>query len=281
MIELSVTNAKNETLMLTGDEGKYQVINIEGLNPPETVVNLSTIVGMDGAKLNSLRGDTRNIVITLKINGDVEQNRLALYQYFPVKKTITLHFTTDSRSVDIEGVIDTFNCDLFTNSETAQISVICPYPFFKAVADDVFELSGLTKLFKFPFAISSPIPMSEVAEQTAFEIVNQSSLETGIKAYILFNGTVEKVEITNNDQTMTVNYSFIANDELRIDTVRGEKSIKLTRAGTETNILSAMVGDFIQIVPGMNNVAFSFDDGESTSHISEAYFSFRKLYEAI
>ena len=82
MYTAAIENASGSVYVLTGDEPVYQVLSIQGLNPPSAQLNVTNIVGLDGAKYNSARLNTREIVVTVKITGEVEKNRLNLYKYF-------------------------------------------------------------------------------------------------------------------------------------------------------------------------------------------------------
>ena len=103
MFAAKIQNASGDVMTLTGKEPKYQIIDIQGLNPPAAQINTSTIVGMDGAVFNSSKLQTRNLVLTIKINGDVELNRLRLYSYFRTKEWCKFYYTNDSLEVTIDG----------------------------------------------------------------------------------------------------------------------------------------------------------------------------------
>ena len=71
MFTLKIENIKNTILELTQNESNYQILSVKGLNPPNAQINRSTIAGLDGSKCNSSKLEERNIVITLKLNGDI------------------------------------------------------------------------------------------------------------------------------------------------------------------------------------------------------------------
>lgn len=152
MFELSVKNHRGDTLNLTKSK-QYTVYKINGLNPPKATVNSSVNTTTDGSSVNSVRLTNRNIVIYVAINGDIEVNRIELYKYFPVKKNITLYFKNGKRNVYIEGVVELIECDLFTNRQVMQISVICPKPYFKEADYLVTSFGDISNLFYFPFSI--------------------------------------------------------------------------------------------------------------------------------
>lgn len=142
---LSIRNSKNQTINLFEDEKVYQVISVSGLDPVKGQINTDTIVGVDGTRFNSARLNNRNIVIQLKINGDADTNRNDLYTKLPVKEKVLLTITTN-RTVTIEGYIEYINCDIFAKKQIAQISIICPDPYFRGSSSYITGTAGRTSV---------------------------------------------------------------------------------------------------------------------------------------
>lgn len=265
MYQASIQNKNNEVLLLTGNETVYQVIDIQGLNPPKAQINTTTIVGLDGAKFNSSKLETRNIVLMVKINGDVEENRLNLYNYFRTKEWCTFYYSNGSRDVFIEGYVESVECSLFSNGEMAQISIICPYPYFKSLTEIVAEISNTLALFVFPFSINvgEPIPISSYLANRGVDIVNASESESGTTISIVVFQACSQIEIKNisNGDDFILNYSFLASDKIVIDTNKGQKSVKLYRNNTISNIFSAVANGstFFQLMPGSNFFTYLVD----------------------
>lgn len=127
------------------------ILNIDGIGPAEATINTTDFASTDGSFFNSARVNNRNIVITIKFLADVEHNRHVLYGYFPTKKPVTLLFTTEERIVEIEGYVEHNEVDIFTSFEGAQVSIICPNPFFHTPGDGINEIfSGIDSEFEFP-----------------------------------------------------------------------------------------------------------------------------------
>ena len=99
MFTLKIENIKNNILELTQNENKYQVLSVKGLNPPNAQINRSTVAGLDGSKFNSSKLEERNIVITLKLNGEIETNRIDLYKFFNTKQWCKIYYKNESRDV--------------------------------------------------------------------------------------------------------------------------------------------------------------------------------------
>lgn len=272
-------------LKLTGKEPLYQVINIQGLNPPNAQINTSTIVGMDGAVFNSSKLQTRNLVLTVKINGDIEQNRLNLYSYFRTKEWCKFYYANGSLDVSIEGYVDTVECNLFTNAEMAQISIICPYPYFRSIYEVSQDFTNVLKKFVFPFSINigSPVVISEIDDSGIVKIFNSSEAENGFIAYVNFLDNASSLEIINTftGDDFKVTYSFLENDSLIINTNKGKKSINLIRSGAVINLFQALqTGSvFLQLLPGINTfnykVSGSVENNDDIRIILKYYNIFR------
>lgn len=273
MYTAKIENRNGIVQILTGDEPTYQVLDIVGLNPPKAQINTTTIVGLDGAVFNSAKLETRNIVLTIKINGDVETNRLHLYSLFRTKEWCRFYYSNGSRDVWIDGYVDSVECGLFTNDEQAQISIICPYPYFKSVDEIIDDISNTVAAFHFPFSINvnEPIPFStfELARETV--VYNDSSSETGLEIEVYFSNTVNKIEIKNTrtGEDFTLVYPFVDGDRVVINTNKGQKSVRLIRDGETINLFSALQKGsvFFQLTAGDNVFSYLADDGTSNNSV--------------
>lgn len=274
MFTAKIENSSGDMLELTGNEPVYQVIKITGLNPPKAQINTTSIVGLDGARFNSAKLDTRNIVLTVKINGEVETNRLNLYRYFRTKEPCTFYYANETLDVSINGYVDSVECDLFTNNELAQISIICPYPYFKSISQIIADSSNVLGLFVFPFSInaSDPIAFSSLQTSGDIEVYNGSESETGATIEINVSNSVNTIQLNNvsTGDVFKLSYSFVDGDKIVINTNKGQKSIALIRNGTVTNIFSALQqgSAFFQLVAGMNLFEYSVDGVPSSDDIS-------------
>lgn len=272
MFTLIVENENHERLELTHSD-LYDVLKIDGLSPPAASIATSNVVGIDGVKFNSSKIGQRNLVIYLNIKAPIEENRQRLYKYFRVKRKCKIYFKNQNRDVYIEGYVETFENDLFGNLQQPQISIICPEPFFKAIDEILVEFSNTISLFEFPFSIEETgIEFSKIEILTT-TYVNVGDVETG--AIITFRATANQVlnpiiynRTTNEYFGLTVDMS--EGDSIVINTLQGQKSVKLIHAGVETNILSKRTGgsSWIQFVPGENELSYECDEGTENLTVS-------------
>lgn len=286
MFTCTVENKSGNTLTLTQNESDFQVAQIEGLNPPSAQINLTKLAEFDGARFNSATLNTREIVLYVRLNGDVEANRIRLYSFFRTKQPIKFYYTNDTRDVYIEGYVETVDCDLFTNSEIMQVTIICPQPFFRGIEEMITDISKSDPLFEFPFAINKtePVVFSELNAGRNTNIHNQSEIETGLIIEINVLDTCNKIKIQNinTGEFIQLDYEFQAGDFIEINTNRGEKSVRLTRSATTTNLFKALSKSsvFFQLDVGDNIFNYLVNDGAKDGAV-EIVFKYYTLYGGV
>ncbi len=296
MFILKIENNKNEVLQLTQNESKYQILSVGGLNPPTANIYTTDIAGYDGAKYKSSKLEMRNIVITVKINGNVEENRLHLYRYFRVKQWCRIYYRNESRDVYTEGYVETIECDNFTANEQAQISIVCPFPYWKSLEEIQYDISKHYSLFEFPFSFGAKyatetipdnetdetIEFSRFDENILYKIVNTGESETGLIFRLVAKNEVVNPVIRNIDsgKFMKLNYTMQKDDIILISTIKGDKYIHLYQALNEFNILKYLTleSEWITLDIGINRLFYEADSGEDDLYI---YTQMNTLYEGV
>lgn len=152
MYTLIAENKYGQQMELTHNEA-YVIESIEGLDPPDAVINTIRNANADGSVYNSSYVDNRTIIITLAINGPAETNRINLYKYFKNKYPVTLYYKNNTRDVSINGYVQNMQIEFFKKKQIAQITVFCPEPFFNASSSEMVDFSSVQDLFEFPFSI--------------------------------------------------------------------------------------------------------------------------------
>ena len=263
LFSLRIQNTKGETFELTNDTANYIVTDVSGLLRPASDIHTSTGTG-DGELFSSARIQKRNIVITLRLMGDIETNRQRLYRVFPAKTACTVFYKNKNRNVRIEGYVEVIEGSIFTEREEIQISIICPKPYFENLNMLQAELSRITKLFEFPFSIQIPIPFSERRNLPLCTIVNRGDVHCGCIITIEISGEVQNLNIYNTatQQFFGLDYIFQADDVITLNTKQGEKSVFLFRNGETINLLSSMKtgSAWIQLAAGSNDLTFTASD---------------------
>lgn len=286
MYEAKIENSGGEILSLTGNENRWQLFDISGLDPPKATVNLTNLAGMDGALFNSAKVSTRNLVISLKITGDIEANRLELYRFFRPKHQCVFYFKNTRRDVKIEGVVESVECTQFTNKEIMQASILCPASYFQDIEEIIADMSDSSAGFVFPFSIdiNEPIPFSEYTIGKQTSVINTSETDVGVLFEVFFLAAANKIVIVNvgTGETMEANYSFLPGDTLKISTGTGNKKVTLVRGGVARNLFLALSDDsvFLQLEPGNNTFSYLVDDGTNDQNATVT-LRYRELYAGV
>lgn len=282
MYTLKVKNDRGDMVTLSNNKN-YTVTKITGLNPPKATVNRSVNATRDGSRTNSVKLESRNIVFYITIEGDIEANRLRLYNYFPIKKTVTIYFSHGSRNVYIEGEVESFECDQFTNKQMAQISVTCGSPYFKGMTQIISNFADITSLFRFPFAITeSGTEFSVMTTNVRKSIINTGNVETGMVITLFATGTVVKPVIYDvlKKVQMALNITMQPSDTLVINTNTGEKAITLIRDGVSINAMGYMLPDssWLILESGDNVFTYTCESGSANLQIT---FESNVLYSGV
>lgn len=277
MFVCKIENTKNNILRLTQNESNFQILSVQGLNPPNAQINTSKIASLDGSKFNSSTMNERNLVIMIKLRGDIEKNRIRLYSFFRSKEWCKFYYKNNSRDVYIEGYVESVECDLFSNKEIVQVSIICPNPYFKGVEEIIDDISKSFAAFEFPFAIdiNDPIEFSTVDNSKITNIFNDSESETGVIITIDVLSAASTIQIkgTSRGEIFTLDYNFVENDRITIDTNKGKKSVSLLRNAATINLFTAVRkgSTFFQLDTGDNFFSYLIDDGTNDGAVQISF----------
>lgn len=237
----------NNILKLTGQQHKWQVRSVTGLNPPKTNVFESTLMGVPGVKKTGSKIDKRNIVFTIHINHPCEANRDELLQFLSTDYEIDIQIKTAHKNLTIKGTVETNEYDIYTQSQTMQVSVLCDYPYFKSSDDRVVSYADYVGGFQFPLDL-------DIEEKTMFDkidlinnyvLYNYGQIATGLKIELSVFANTSDIIITNVDNTSQffgLKGEYLAGDKIYIDTnPTATDKVMLIRDGVKTKILKKLM----------------------------------------
>lgn len=282
MLSVTIENHLGNKLQIVHDRN-FAVTHVSGLTPPASVISTSAVATMDGERQTNVRLDKRNIVITLKILTDVENNRLLLYKYFSLKQTCKIYFKTDNRSVCIEGTVETFEADLFTALQEVQISIICAQPYFKALETMYYDIAQVLDVFEFPFSIEPEgVELSTLDTTMTAEVYNNGDVVNGVLIEVSASGRVVNPKIYNTvtRKMYGINITMEKGDVIKINTNRGYKKIELVRGGVTSNIMNHVMKnpDWFQLDIGANSFTYDCDSGNEFFNMT---FSHIDMFEGV
>lgn len=280
--------------------GGIAVVGASGLGPADGTINTVNFATSDGALFNSSRIKSRDIELHLKFLGsDIEEVRHRLLRYFRVKHPITLDFITDYRHTYITGHVEKNEIDIFSNSEGADITIVCPNPFFRlrdpAKGKNSVRFTTSTPSFEFEFqdpnSDSPTLVFGEMTSTGETVVVYEGDADASTIVDIQFLGpasgvklynttTQTRINIDTNEISRLLGSTIRAGDRLSISSGVGDKYVKAYRDGNVYNALSALDkdSDWIFLTPGDNLITVRADTG--IDNVS-AIISFENLYESI
>lgn len=219
---------------------------VKGLDPVKATLVSSSFAGMDGEQYHSSRRDKRNLLFQIGLEPNysvdtVEDLRRRLYAFFMPKSQVNLRFRmSDGLDLDISGRVESFETALFSDDPTIDISVLCYDPDF---------------YYATPVVVNG----STVTDPTDITVSYLGTVETGILFELNVDRSLSAFTIYHRPpggSTRSLDFSSFLNagDVIRVNTVTGNKSVTLTRSGTESSILSGMSpqSNWIELQPGDN-----------------------------
>jgi len=276
MFTLTVERPDGERLTLTQYRSAYTV-KYAGFGPVAAEVATSPLGTADGDKITFTRRGKRNAVLTVTIGGNVEQNRLRLYTYFTPGHTVRLYYKNGARDVYTEGVVEAFTCDQFTAPVRAQISIICPQPYWMSAAEIVHDITGVLKLFSFPFSIPAKgVEFSALDGREYALIHNDGDEPTGFIASVYARMDVTAPVIYNaiTQEAFRLSGVLPQGHTLTLNTISGSKRLTITdQSGVVTNVLHRKQPGsvWLQLAPGDNYIAYSAQENSGAMAVKLIY----------
>lgn len=128
----------------SSEQNGFMIEDISGLGPAKGTINSVDIASGDGSTFNTSRIGSRNIVLSLiltevfnysysppRITSTIERVRNSAYRIFPVKDYIEFEILTDNRGrLKAKGYVESVEPEIFSDTESLQVSIICQDPFF-------------------------------------------------------------------------------------------------------------------------------------------------------
>ena len=276
MFTLTVERKDGKRLTLTSFQSAYKV-KYTGLGPVDANIITSALGMVDGDKYNGSRVPSRNIVLTVYISGNVEQNRIRLYQYFAPKSYVKLYYANGTREVYAEGYVESNEPNQFSATCSNQISIICPSPYLSAINAIVQDIASTLDLFEFPFAIDEVGKEFSTLDGSAYvNMHNSGDVSTGAIFRIFAQSPVTGANIYNamTNEFFKIDGTLDAGDTVTINTNAGSKRLTITkRSGEVVNALhrKAEGSTWLQLDIGDNYIAYAADDGASFMSVSVEY----------
>lgn len=251
-----------------------------------TVNSVSSAYGV-GTTWNGTSIGQRDLTIKGTITDNIQENRLLLYDMFPLNSEGTLYYYEGDIERKITCLVEKVSIPEkkgFTRDFS--ISLVCPNPRFSALAATILSMATWAPAFNFPLII----PENEGIQ---FGIKNTTSMGTtentteidyGMTIKFKANDTVKNpylFNVTTRD-IIEIEKTMSAGDQIIITTHIDNKNVIYKNAvtGEEENInyLIMYGSKYLQVPSGTNTFRSGADSGEDNL---ETTIEFLPEYEAV
>ena len=255
------------------NDDPVQIKDVNGLGPVNAEITTTPYATGRGERYQGGFVGKRNIVLTLGYNPDWAGNqtmaslRQLLYRYLMPKTWTKMRFFTDELPVvDIEGYVESFDPNIFSQDPEVTVSIICPKP-------DFIEADATTQIGVVDDGTNEIVFDYIGTVSTGFELMVEATL--GNPSYTGPLTVVLKSPVEPQTFKLISAVTIDADKYFKMSTVRNSRRIgTIARLdGAITNLLRGMSNDSVwpEIEPGEN--VFSIDAAENGQKWTLAYFN--------
>lgn len=251
-----------------------------------TVNSVSSAYGV-GTTWNGTSIGQRDLTIKGTITDNIQENRLLLYDMFPLNSEGTLYYYEGDIERKITCLVEKVSIPEkkgFTRDFS--ISLVCPNPRFSALAATILSMATWTPAFKFKLVIpkNKGIKFGTKNTTSMGTTENTTEIDYGMTIKFKANDTVKNpylFNVTTRD-IIQIEKIMSAGDQIIITTHIDNKNVIYKNAvtGEEENInyLIMYGSKYLQVPSGTNTFRSGADSGEDNL---ETTIEFLPEYEAV
>jgi hypothetical protein len=251
-----------------------------------TVNSVSSAYGV-GTTWNGTSIGQRDLTIKGTITDNIQENRLLLYDMFPLNSEGTLYYYEGDIERKITCLVEKVSIPEkkgFTRDFS--ISLVCPNPRFSALAATILSMATWTPAFKFKLVIpkNKGIKFGTKNTTSMGTTENTTEIDYGMTIKFKANDTVKNpylFNVTTRD-IIQIEKTMSAGDQIIITTHIDNKNVIYKNAvtGEEENInyLIMYGSKYLQVPSGTNTFRSGADSGEDNL---ETTIEFLPEYEAV
>lgn len=271
-MELILTNKNGATLDLLNNEDKFVLSACEALHGVDTEIGDVSSPYLDGTIVESVKALPRGISMTFTLIPNIRQSIDFFTSVVKSKQYVTLTEKEGDREITIKGIA---TIPPYTRMEAMckiKLDIYCPQPYWEDVEEVIGAISAVLPRLFFPASTGqyfTPVDGTRggrvfsvydtSAEKTFF---NDGDVSVGMNIRIIALGEIANPRIScstgsQNGWWMQLNLTLQDDDEVEINTTKGNKYIKIN--GLETyngkpvlSYLEFKGNDWLQLETGAN-----------------------------
>ena len=245
----------------------FTLTSIDGFTSADSDVSSVIVPFVDGDTVTNVQARAREITLYLRLKQDagIEQAKQYVLGYVKLKKPCKLSMVRNGQPLEISGTVTYIDLPRFEQGCTMQISLHCEMPYWTDVDYIINEIRDVIQLHHFPLAFPAAIPFGVYDDDDTQTCTNDGDVSTGMLMRLIALDAVTNPKVVNADtgEFIGINDTLTANDEVIINTNKGQKSI--TKNGV--NIINKIMtgSTFLQLESGVN--AFNLQAASGASNI--------------
>lgn len=286
MRKITCTNADNISVTFGDAFSPFLLLNCDGIYSVENNVWTEERSLSDGADYLGSTTKLRNIVLTVADKENHMSNRNMLYKLFKKgSKGLFTYYEKENEEEAIKEIdyyVESVSIDTEKRVRTAEISLLCPEPFFRAQYDENVLMTGWDNQFEFPHKFrEEKEEFSTMVMEKLKTISNTSEVDNvGVTITMTAEGNVTNpyvVCVEKNEKikvgTELNPLNLITGDKLIITTLSNDKNIYLVRNGVKSVINEYLDEDteFFQLSTGRNTLRYGAEAGEDYLLVSVSF----------
>lgn len=250
--------------------GSIRAVSADGILPYRSVYIDESGV-FDGGAIVSERCGTRRIKLRLALCGGSSEAERQLSEIFGRGGEGKLYFYRGGSGRCIGCFAENISSENSGGTDLAEVSLLCPYPFFESVSDRTFQICGTENMIEFEgweLTEENETELSSIKSGNSVFAENSGGYETGCVIAAEIMRTLSGLRVVNADtkEFIGVRGTFSPGDIVYFRTEDGDKGIFLSsRYDTSKNedITSRIVwgSSFFKIAPGGSRVYITSEAG--------------------
>lgn len=283
-MQLSLINKNNQILDLLNNRDKFILSGAEGLHGIETDIATSETAYTDGATIESVKALPRGIELVFTLRGNIKASIDYFTSIVKSKQYVTLREVDGERDITIKGIATIPPYSRMLRTCKITLTIYCGQPYWEDINYLVETISEYINLLCFPangqyFTITGR-PFGAIATDLKKSFENKGDTTVGMLISLVALGKVvnPRISCDTGEQSgwyMQLNLTLEANDELNINTVKGQKYITINGADTYNgepilNYLEWYGEEWLQLETGVNTFSVTTEGGATNSNL---YFS--------
>lgn len=280
-MQLTLINKNNQVLDLLNNRDRFILSGAEGLHGIETDIAESETAYMDGATIESVKALPRGIELVFTLRGNIKASIDYFTSIVKSKQYVTLREVDGERDITIKGIATIPPYSRMLQTCKITLTVYCGQPYWEDLNYLVETISEYINLLYFPtegqyFPIAGR-PFGAITLDLTKSFENESDTTVGMLINIVALGEVvnPRISCDTGEQSgwyMQLNLTLKANDELEINTVKGQKHIKIN--GLETyegepilEKLEWQGNEWLQLETGKNTFSVTTEENATNSNL--------------